>query len=86
MPVFDDFAYDDAGQKDIYDPSKKIGIQVSREFLSSFTIYSKGKFAARLLKDRLLLEMCGMRFSRNHRLFEAFDRKLQQLFSAGITK
>lgn len=48
------------------------------------TFVTKGKFSQRILKNRLLLEMCGIQFPINHRLFDVFNRKFQQLFSSGI--
>lgn len=37
-----------------------------------------------LYKDRLDLAMIGMIFPRNHRLYEIFDRKFQQMFVGGL--
>lgn len=84
VAVFNNDAYYKAGETDILDPSNKIGIQIGRDETTRFIWKTKGKFANRILKDRLLLETCGMQFPRNHRFFTAFDRKLQQLFTAGL--
>lgn len=59
-------------------------MQVDRDISLHLIHYSSGNFSARILRDRLILEMCGMRFPRNHRLFAAFDKKFEKLFTAGI--
>lgn len=86
IPVYDDDDYLNAINKDIFNASSKIGIQINRDMVTNNIKATKGKLTARILKDRLLLEICGMRFSRNHRLFAVFDRKFQQLFTAGIVE
>lgn len=45
---------------------------------------TKGRFAQRLLKENLYMEMCGMQFHANHQFFDVLNRKLHQLFVAGI--
>lgn len=46
---------------------------------------SQGKLLKRLLKKRIMLEMNGIAFSRSSKFFFIFDKKLQQLFTAGLT-
>jgi hypothetical protein len=46
--------------------------------------YSNGLFLTRLTKQRMALDASGMVFPKNHKLFEIFDRKIQQLLSGGI--
>lgn len=70
--------------KKIYDPNFKGTVQVHSEFLYFHVGVSKGKLLHRILKERLYLMMSGMMFPINHKLFESFDKKLQQLMTGGI--
>jgi len=37
-----------------------------------------------LKKEELPIEICGLKFPRHHHFFEAFDYKMQQLFTGGL--
>lgn len=70
--------------KKIYDPKFKGTVQLHSEFLYYHVGISKGKLLDRILKQRLYLMMSGLLFPVNHKLFESFDKKLQQLMTGGI--
>lgn len=70
--------------KKIYHLTFKGCVHVPAEVLSLHVIISKGKLLKRVLKQRVGFEMRGLGFSRNDKFFEIFDRKFQQLFTAGL--
>lgn len=49
--------------------------------LSNF--YSTGRFASRIRKEVLFIDMCGMSFPNHHHFTGIFDRKSKQLFVSG---
>lgn len=74
----------DIGFKRIHDPNFKGGLQVNQDYLIAFTRFSKGLFLDRVLKETLYTEIVGLELPKNHKFFEIFDKKIQQLFNAGI--
>jgi hypothetical protein len=49
------------------------------------SIRSRGEFMKRVLDETFNEYSCGMRFPPNDKLYESFNRKIQQLHEAGIT-
>lgn len=72
------------GYESIFDPTFKGSIQVNQDYLIDFATASNGKFLDRVLKENLYVEISGLEMPRNHRFYEIFDEKFQQLFAAGI--
>lgn len=68
----------------IHDPEFKGVIHVPSSKLHTYASLSTGMILSRLLSERFYLGMSGMIFPRNHRFFEMFDKKFQQLVTAGI--
>lgn len=70
--------------KQIFDPEFKESILVGGSNLYLDVQFSKGKLLDRILKQRLAHDASGMLFPRNHKLFDIFNRKIQQLLTGGI--
>lgn len=66
------------------DPTFRGGLHLPANTLQHYAIETNGTLLNRVLKERFSIDMSGMKFPRNHRFFETFDKKLQQLFAGGI--
>lgn len=71
-------------ENDLFNSSFNAAIHIHDELLWQTSRNTRGRILQRLLPDRLVLAMMGMQFPRNHKLFEVFDKKLQQLFVSGL--
>lgn len=56
------------------------------DLLKVFAQESRGKILERVLKERFCLDVSGIRFPMNHKLFEVFDTKIQQLLANGLVE
>lgn len=70
--------------RDIFNESFKGGYHLPGLLRHEFVADSKGKLLKRILHDRLKSEMYGMGILRNDKLFGIIDKKMQQLYEAGI--
>lgn len=66
------------------DPSTKAAVQMSREILTNYIHVKKKLITQNRIKERILPEMKIMAVPTHVKFFPAFDRKLQQLFEAGM--
>jgi hypothetical protein len=64
---------------------KKIVITSSRA-LHYFIFLSGGEFQKRIIDEPMQETFCGVDFPRNHKFYENFNRKITQLYEAGITE
>jgi hypothetical protein len=69
---------------EVYYPSSKIGVHVPARFALTALKQSRGELQKRILKEVFREMFCGMGFSRNHKHFEEFNRRIVQLIEAGI--
>lgn len=67
----------------IFDPDSHRGFRLNIAQTHYFSVKSKG-LVTRRLKEKLFVEITGLRFPPNDKLFEIFDNKFQQLFQAGF--
>lgn len=49
-----------------------------------YVIESQGKLLERIVNERLWVDMTGMSFKANDKFYETFNRKFQQMFTAGL--
>jgi hypothetical protein len=71
----------------LHDPASKISVQInSARHIMPIDLVRKtrGEFQKRVMKEPFREMFCGMGFSRNHKLFDEFNRRIIQLFEAGI--
>lgn len=68
----------------IHDPFFKGALHIHSRLLKVHAHDSRGEIIKRILKEPFITEFCGMEMLRNHKLFDAFDLKTQQLFVSGI--
>lgn len=59
-------------------------VEVLHEVLHFQAMDTNGHFLKRILKERMFFEMYGWQFQRYDKLYDIFDRKLQQLFTGGL--
>jgi hypothetical protein len=52
----------------------------------AFMIYSRGELSKRIVAEPIQEQFCGIFFTRNHKLYAPFNRKIVQLIEAGITE
>lgn len=69
----------------IYNPSYEGGLIVRFDQIVYYAKRSQGRYLKRFLKKIMFNEMIGLQFESFHVFFEIIDRKIQQLFTAGIT-
>jgi hypothetical protein len=50
------------------------------------TIRTRGELNKRFIVEPIQKQFCGVEFPRNHKFYETFNRKIQQLIEAGITE
>lgn len=70
---------------DIYNPMYKGGVIASFDQMVYENVITNGRFLRRVMKEDLFTDMHGLRFDYFHVFFKIFDRKIQQLFTGGIT-
>jgi hypothetical protein len=68
----------------IYDLSSRTAMAFRNFDLKSLARTTRGEISKRLLKEPLQKRSCGIVFPRNHKLYEEFNRKIQQFIEAGI--
>lgn len=68
----------------IYDHDFKGFFHVSSNILEFVVTKSKGKLLQRIIRESSLAATKTLIFYRNHRFYESFNEKIQQLVSAGI--
>lgn len=71
--------------KHIFNSSFEGALTLDSLFLANKVNETKGKFLQRLLEEPFDTDICGMFFERYHKFFNVFDRKIDQLFEAGLT-
>lgn len=81
-PFYFNEANTNAGE--FYDKSFKGAIFIEGFQLDWYILKSAGQLLKRRLKTPIATELVGLEFPRNHRMFRAFDTKLQQLFEGGF--
>lgn len=57
---------------------------VNSQFISVQSATTKGKFERRLLKDTLYVSHYGLKFPKNHFLYETISHKIRHLKACGI--
>lgn len=80
MPYYDNVS------GDLYEASFKGAVYIKGDYLDIFKRGTNGKILSRMLEKTIGVELSGMVFPRNHKLFEVLDDKLQQLFEGGVTE
>lgn len=75
---------DDVLFKRIFDPTCKCGAHLNNHMLYWYAEATRGEGLRRLLKESFMIEFCGMEIPRNHKYFDVFNHKTEQLFVAGI--
>jgi hypothetical protein len=69
----------------LFDPKFKGAYRVQNDIdRFKYAEESRGEFNKRIIKEPLHQSLQGFDFPRNHKFFENFDKKLKQLFEAGI--
>jgi hypothetical protein len=82
---FNQIVYDEFLKQGIYESSQRKGIFVKTRHLYQIVIKSRGQFYKRILTEPIQNQFCAVDFERNHKFYENFSHKIQQLFEAGIT-
>lgn len=72
-------------QIDFFNSTFKDAIHIRGDLLWQASMLSEGRLIERMIKERFALTMFGFQFPRNHKFFEIFDRKIQEIFAAGLT-
>jgi hypothetical protein len=75
--------YHEAEKEKIFNPQFKGVIDIRSRKLLETVNYTRGEILKRLLKTPIKEMICGLEFPRNHRFYESFNRKIQQLFESG---
>lgn len=70
--------------EEIYDSKFEGALYISADQMLLFAQKSRGHIYKQFIEDRIALQMFGMSFSKNHKFYETFDRKLQEIFEAGV--
>lgn len=83
--IIDVYQYLDFVFDGIHDSKFKGAIYMHIDKLYFAAEKSRGHIFQRLIKERIVEPMYGMRFPKNHKFYEIFDRKLQQIFEAGVS-
>lgn len=68
----------------IYDTSFRAAHFIKGEFYNFFVDSSDGQLLKRTWQNPVSTNLYGMAFRRNHKLFEIFNEKCQQLFEGGF--
>lgn len=68
----------------IHDPLFKGALHIHSRLINGYARDTRGEIIKRILKEPFITEFCGMEMLRNHKLFDVFDLKTQQLFASGI--
>lgn len=68
----------------MFNSTFKDAIHIRGDLLWQTSQNTQGRLLKLLIKERFALAMMGIHFPRNHKLFEIFDRKLQQMLAAGL--
>lgn len=63
---------------------EKIGLEVRTALLLKTQLHSNGTFSKKILNDRILLEMRMLAAKKHNKLFDAIDRKIQQMFEGAL--
>lgn len=77
-------SFNDMGIGDIFNPSFRGGMILDCDIKNHLIGSTRGSFTSRILSQRLYSKMCGLEFPENHPFLEIFDRKTNQLFTAGL--
>lgn len=71
-------------QNDIYDSKFRGGILTNGMGQCFALLVSDGRLQERFPKQRFWIDAYCFIFQRNHRFFDAFDEKFQQLWTGGL--
>jgi hypothetical protein len=78
--------YNEASEQRIFNAKfKKIGLVIPQDDVLTQTKLSRGEIMKRVLQTPVETLTCGFEFPRNHKFYESFNRKIQQITEAGIT-
>jgi hypothetical protein len=71
-------------EESLFDPAFKGAIHVAGDLLWQTSKNTECRLLKHVIKERFVLAMMGIQFPRNHKFFEIFNRKLQEMATAGL--